>query len=133
MIIDNHLLDTLSSQAKASPRLRQAYDLRNTENDNSQRLLNALEPGTEVPIHRHTQSTETVTLLRGSVRLLFFDEQGQQTSSSIIEAGSSCPFYFVPQGAWHTVECLSSDTILFEAKDGAYQPMAAEDVMARVK
>ena len=68
MVIDSALLDTLSAQAKASPRLRQAYDLRTTPEDNSQRILNAMEPGTVLPIHRHRGSTETVVVLRGKVR-----------------------------------------------------------------
>jgi len=131
MTVYKELLDDLTEKAKVSSRLRMNFDMRTTPADTSQRMLNALEPGTEVPIHRHPQSTETVALLRGSIRLIFYNEQGQQTSSFIIEAGSPCPFYLVPQGEWHTVECLSSGTILFEAKDGAYKSMAAEDVMQR--
>ena len=83
MKIDFALLDTLSSQAKANPRLRQAYDLRTTPEDNSQRILNAMEPGTILPIHRHGGSTETVVVLRGKIRQNFYDENGQQVESFV--------------------------------------------------
>ena len=76
MTINNQLLSTLSSQAKASPRLRQNYDLRNTPEDNSQRMLNALEPGTIMPIHRHRNSSESVVIVRGSLIERFYDDEG---------------------------------------------------------
>ena len=80
MVIDKQLLDDLSAQAKASPRLRQSYDLRNTPEDNSQRMLNALEPGTVMPIHRHLNSSETVVLLRGKICWHFYDDNGNETA-----------------------------------------------------
>ena len=82
MIIDKSLLDTLSSQAKASPRLRQAYDLRNGENDNSQRMLNALEPGTVMPIHRHMKTSETICMVRGKMLMRLFDDKGTTTNEN---------------------------------------------------
>lgn len=129
MGIDDKLLDELTERAKQSPRLRANYDLRNTPEDNSQRMLNALEPGTVVPVHRHTKSSETVAILRGAVKTLFYNDEGQLTHNEIVKAGSSCPFYFVPLGAWHTVECLESGTILFETKDGAFEPTKEEDIL----
>ena len=91
MIIDNQLLDTLSSQAKANPRLRQAYDLRNTSEDNSQRMLNALEPGTVMPIHRHRESSETVVIVRGSLIERFYDEEGNITEEVLMTPGGENP------------------------------------------
>ena len=84
MIIDKHLLDTLTAQAKSSPRLRMNYDLRNNPEDQSQRMLNALEPGTMMPIHRHRNSSETVVVLRGKVKWLFYDDNDNLTDSFIV-------------------------------------------------
>lgn len=84
MIIDQQLLDNLTAQAKANPRLRQAFDLRTTPEDNSQRILNAVEPGTVLPIHRHRGSTETIVVLRGKVVQHYFDDNGNKTSSYVL-------------------------------------------------
>ena len=129
MKIDKQLLDTLSSQAKANPRLRQAYDLRNGENDNSQRMLNALEPGTELPIHRHLHTSESVAMLRGKAVWIFYDDQGHETSRHLIEAGRENPGIVVPMGQWHTLECLESGTVIMECKDGAYEPLTEEEIL----
>ena len=128
MIIDNQLLDTLSAQAKANPRLRQNYDLRNSENDNSQRMLNALEPGTVMPIHRHRKSSETVVIVRGSLIERFYDEDGNITEEVLMAAGGENPVVQVEKGRWHSLECLEPNTVLFESKDGAYEPLLEEDI-----
>lgn len=128
-MIDKTLLDSLTEQAKASPRLRMNKDMRTSSADQSQRMLNALEPETEVPIHRHRKSTETVAVIRGKVCQRYYDDNGELIESVVIEAGDSCPFYVVPQGMWHTTECLESGTIIFEAKDGAYEPLDPSDLM----
>ena len=78
MKIDQQLLDNLTEQAKASPRLRMNYDLRNSENDQSQRMLNAIEPDSVVPIHRHPKTTETVVVLRGHIKEVFYDANGKE-------------------------------------------------------
>ena len=129
MIIDKSLLDTLSSQTKASPRLRINYDLRNSENDNSQRMLNALEPGTVMPIHRHRKSSETVVIVRGSLIERFYDEDGNITEEVLMVPGGENPVVQVEKGRWHSLECLESGTVLFESKDGAWEPLAEEDIM----
>ena len=129
MTINNQLLDTLSSQAKASPRLRQAYDLRNNENDNSQRMLNALEPGTVMPIHRHRTSSETVVIVRGSLIERFYDEEGNVTEEVLMAAGGENPVAQMEKGRWHSLECLEPNTVLFESKDGKYVPLSEEDIM----
>lgn len=129
MIIDKTLLDNLSSQAKASPRLRQAYDLRNTPEDNSQRMLNALEPGTVMPIHRHRHSSETVVIVRGSLIERFYDEDGNITEEVLMVPGGENPVVQVEKGRWHSLECLEPNTVLFESKDGKYEPLSEEDIM----
>ena len=84
MKIDKTLLDDLTEQAKQSPRLRVSYDLRNTSGDQSQRMLNAIEPGSEIKVHRHSKTSETVVVVRGKVEEVFFDAEGQKVESSIL-------------------------------------------------
>lgn len=129
MIIDQHLLDTLTFQARTSLRLRMNYDLRNGTSDQSQRMLNALEPGTVMPIHRHRHSSETVVVLRGKVRWTYYNNQGELTDSFLVEAGGAICGLSVPMGQWHSLECLASGTVIFETKDGAYEPLKEEDIM----
>ena len=130
MFISQSLLSTLSSQAKASPRLRQAYDLRNSEDDNSQRMLNALEPGTVMPIHRHRQTSETVVIVRGSLIERLYDEEGNVTEEVLMVPGGENPVVQVEKGRWHSLECLEPGTVLFESKDGKYEPLEEEDVIS---
>ena len=129
MLLDQELLNTLTAQAKASPRLRQNYDLRNTPDDNSQRMLNALEPGTVLPIHRHLHTSESVAMLRGKAVWIFYDGQGHETSRHLIEAGGENPGIVVPTGQWHNLECLESGTVIMECKDGAYEPLTEEEIL----
>ena len=129
MTINNQLLSTLSSRAKVSSRLRQNYDLRNSEEDNSQRMLNALEPGTVMPIHRHRKSSETVVIVRGSLIERFYDEEGNITEEVLMVPGGENPVVQVEKGRWHSLECLEPNTVLFESKDGAYEPLPEEDIM----
>lgn len=129
MTIDKTLLDMLSAKAKASPRLRMNYDLRNGSEDNSQRLLNALEPGTKLPIHRHTKSNETFTVLRGSLKELFYDEEGRLTESIVLQANGPQYGIDIPIGRWHSSECLESGTVILVCKDGRYEPERDEDLL----
>ena len=129
MIINKELLDGLTCQAKQNPRLRQAYDLRNSANDQSQRMLNALEPGTVLPIHRHRNTSEVTSVVRGRVRQNMYDENGKLIESFEASAVGFPNFYVTPCGMWHNTECLESGTVIFEAKDGAYAPLGSEDVM----
>ena len=127
MQLNQQFLDALSAQAKANPRLRQNYDMRTSASDSSQRMLNALEPGTIVPIHRHCSSAETVILIRGKVLERFFNDEGDEIEC--IELNQSKPLLQIPAGQWHTLDVLEPGTIIFEAKDGAYQPLEASDIM----
>ena len=129
MVIDNKILDDLSAQAKANPRLRQAMDLRNSPEDLSQRMLNALEPGTVMPIHRHLASSETVTLLRGRIRWHFYDDAGKETESVVLDANSDVRCINVEKARWHSLECLESGSVLLESKDGKYEPLGEDEVM----
>ena len=129
MKIDNQLLDTLSAQAKANPRLRQSYDLRTTPEDQSQRILNAVEPGTILPIHRHRGSTETIIVLRGKVVQHYYDDNGNKTASYELAPNSAQVGMSVPIGQWHALESLEEGSVIFECKDGAYQPLSAEDIL----
>ena len=129
MIIDNHQLDNLTSQAKASPRLRMNMDLRNSAEDKSQRMLNALEPGTVMPIHRHMASSETVTLLRGRIRWHFYDNAGKETESVVLDANGDVRCINVEKARWHSLECLETGSVLFESKDGKYEPLREDEVM----
>lgn len=129
MIIDKKLLDDLSAQAKNSPRLRMAFDLRNTPEDNSQRMLNALEPGTIMPIHRHRNSSETVVILRGRICWHFYDDAGNETESVVLDANGDVRCINVEKARWHSLECLASGSVLMESKDGRYKPQSPADIL----
>ena len=129
MVIDKNLLDKVSAQAKANPRLRQSYDLRNSPEDLSQRMLNALEPGTIMPIHRHHGSSETVVVLRGKIKWMFYDENGVETESVTLDADGEVRMLNVERDRWHSLVCLESGSVLYESKDGAYRPLEEDEVM----
>lgn len=123
MRIDSALLDSLTAQAKASPRLRMNYDLRTSPADSSQRMLNALEPGTVLPIHRHRGSTEVVTILRGRACQYIYDDSGAISETITIAIGSECMAMSIEKGRWHRIESLESGTVILECKDGAFMPI----------
>ena len=127
MIIDNKLLEDLTRQAKSSPRLRMNFDMRNTPDDKSQRMLNAIEPGTVMPIHRHMGSSETCLCVRGHFVEYFYDEKGNVTDTLDMMPGGL--IINVPIGQWHSLKSLESGTVLFECKDGKYEAQRAEDIL----
>lgn len=127
MIVDQHTLDNLTAQAKESPRLRMNLDLRNTPEDQSQRMLNAIEPGTVLPIHRHRDTSETVVCLRGHFEEYFYDVNGQLTDTIDMVPGGT--LINIPAGQWHNLRSLESGTVLLECKDGAYKPLGEEDIL----
>lgn len=129
MVIDNRILDELSAQAKANPRLRQAMDLRNTPEDLSQRMLNALEPGTIMPIHRHHGSSETVVVLRGRIEWIFYDNDGNETERVMLNANGEPRMLNVERDRWHSLVCLEEGSVLYESKNGAYQPLEEDEIM----
>ena len=101
MIIDDALLDELIAKAKESPRLRMNYDLRNSPDDKSQRMMNALIPGTKMPIHRHTKSSETLFVLRGRMDEIFYDDNGNETGRAHLNPAKGCYGVNVPMNVWH--------------------------------
>ena len=119
MEINKDFLDKLFEQAVVNPRLRQNFDLRTSANDNSQRMLNALLPGTVVPIHRHPQSTENVFLLCGKIVEVIYDENGKEIERIHLDPTVGNYGCVVPQGVWHTVEVLEP-SVIYESKDGKY-------------
>ena len=130
MKINNILLDNLTEQAKMSPRLRMNYDLRNSAEDQSQRMLNAIEPGSVIPVHRHRKTSETVVCLRGRVMEEFCDDLGRICEEAVeLSPGGENVALNVPAGQWHTVRALESGTVILECKDGPYEPMAPEDIL----
>ncbi len=128
--IDHQLLDNLSSQAKESPRLRMNLDLRNSDADTSQRMLNAIEPGSVIPIHRHQKTSETVVVLRGRVIEEFYDEL-ERICSATYELAAGGPVFAlnIPAGQWHTLRALESGTVILEMKDGPYIPIQECDIL----
>lgn len=131
MKFDNFFLDKLSQQAKASPRLRMHYDLRDSDSDGSMRMLNAMEPGTVIPIHRHNETSEEVVVLRGRVEEVLYDEFGRQIGVYLLEAGSDCVACHVPMGCFHTCRSLQENSVILEFKNGQYDPKTTEDFLIK--
>ncbi|MBO7137195.1 MAG: WbuC family cupin fold metalloprotein, partial [Bacteroidaceae bacterium] len=105
-------------------------DLRNSPEDKSQRMLNAIEPGSQLPVHRHRKSSETVVCLRGHLRELFYNDNGEVTEVIDLMPNSECVAVNIPVGQWHTVQSLESGTVILEVKDGAYEPLLKEDILS---
>lgn len=124
MILDDKLLDEVTARAKTSERLRMNFNLHDSLDAKAQRLLNALEPGTVLPVHRHPHTDETYVILRGRFDVIFCDEHGRQTQRFALDPLKGVYGIHVPKGQWHTLEVLESGTVLFEVKDGPYAPLA---------
>ena len=129
MIIDQNILDSLTAQAQASPRLRMNMDLRNSPEDKSQRMLNAIEPGSVMPVHRHRKSSETVVILRGRIQWRFYDDAGNETERVTLDAAGEPRMLNVERDRWHSLVSLESGSVLFECKDGPYQPLGENEVL----
>lgn len=131
MVITQAILDELTAKAKESPRLRMNMDLRNSENDQSQRMLNAIEPGSDMPIHRHLHTSETVVCLRGCLVEEFYDELERICTESIeLRPNGPNVAVNVPAGQWHRVWAKESGTVLLESKNGVWEPLAPEDILS---
>ena len=130
MLINKELLDTLTVQAKASPRLRMNYDLRDTKDDESQRMLNAIEPGTVIPVHRHKMTSEDVIILRGRAEEVFFDNEGKEIEKFPLVPGGDVPAIHVPIGQYHTCRSIESGTVIMEFKNTKYDPQGTEEFLA---
>ena len=130
MIIDGLLLDQVTAQAKASPRLRMNYNFHQSLDEKCHRFLNAVEPGTEVPIHKHPTKDETFVILRGKVRVTTHRDDG-----SIIEAVVLCNEegrygVNIPKGVWHTIEAMEPDSVIFECKEGPFVEHEVDGILS---
>ena len=128
MIINDELLDKIKSEAETSPRLRMNMDLRNSSDDKSQRMLNVLQPGTVVPIHRHRTTSETAMIVRGKLFIVFYDDLGAQTERYLLDPAIGNYGVQIPKGQWHSVEVIEPSVII-EFKDGPYAPLQPEDTL----
>lgn len=130
MKITQGLLNELTAKAKASPRLRMNLDLRNDENDTSQRMLNAIEPDSVVPIHRHQKSSETVVCLRGRVVEEYYDELERICTEAIeLTPNGQTVALNIPAGQWHTIRSMESGSVILEMKDGKFEPLESNDIL----
>ena len=120
MIIDKDLLDKVSEQAKASPRLRMNYNFHQSLDEKCHRFLNAVEPGTEVPIHKHPSKDETFVILRGKVRVTTHSDDGSIIEDVVLCAVEGRYGVNIPKGVWHTIEALEPNSVIFECKEGPF-------------
>lgn len=130
MKITQTILDELTAKAKESPRLRMNLDLRDSAEDTSQRMLNAIEPGSPLPIHRHQNTSETVVCMRGRLVEEFYDDL-ERICTERIELSPNGPIVAlnIPAGQWHTVHALESGTVILEMKNGKYEPISDVDIL----
>ncbi len=128
MIINDELLDKVTAEAEASPRLRMNYNLHESLDAKAQRLINVLLPGTPLPIHRHRHTAETYLILRGKMFVVFYNDLGAQVERFLLDPAQGNYGVQIPKGQWHTVEVVEPSAI-FEVKDGPYTPLEPEDMM----
>lgn len=129
MLLTTKILDETSAKAKVSPRLRMNWNLHESFEDSVQRMFNALEPGTEVPIARHPDCAETLIILRGRLRVLIFNNQKEIIEDVVIDPRTENIGYHIPRGCWHQVQSLEEGTICFETREGPYAPVAERDIL----
>lgn len=127
--IDTNLLNEVTAQAKESPRLRMNHNFHDSLDAKAQRLLNALEPGTVLPVHRHPHTAETYLLLRGKIRVMFYNDAKEETESTVLDPLERHYGVHIPAGQWYTLEVLESGSVLFEVKDGPYMPLGEADLL----
>ena len=128
MILDDALLDRITAEAEASPRLRMNFNLHDSLDAKAQRLLNVLLPGTPLPIHRHTHTAETYVLLRGKMSVIFYNDRGEETERYLLDPSQGRYGVQIPRGQWHGVE-VAEPSAIFEVKDGPYTPLTPDDIL----
>lgn len=128
-IIDKKLLDKVSTQAKVSPRLRMNYNFHQSLEEKCHRMLNAIEPGTEIPIHRHPTKDESFVVLKGKVRSTTYNDDGSVIESVVLCAKEGRFGVDIPKGVWHKLESLESGSVVFECKEGPFVPHEEEGVL----
>lgn len=128
MTIGANIFYDLLKEAAVNPRLRTNFDLRGSEADTSQRMLNALMPGTRVPVHRHLSTPETVILLKGRIAEIYFDDNGNETERIELDADGPDRGVQIAPGKWHTIE-VHEPSVIIEMKDGPYAPLSADEIL----
>ena len=128
-IIDDKLIEDVIAQAKESSRLRMNYNFHQSLDDKCHRLLNALEPGTVVPIHRHPTKDESFVLLKGKICVNLFDDAGKVTESVVLNPSDDVYGVDIPKNVWHNVECLESGSVIFEVKEGPFVPHDKDGIL----
>lgn len=128
-LIDENLLDEVTAEAKASPRLRKNYNFHDKLDAPSQRLLNAVEPGTVMPIHRHLNTSETYFVVRGKVRVTIYNDKKELLQEVVLDPKTGNFGGHIPAGEWHSIEVLESGSMIFECKDGPYTPITPENIL----
>ena len=129
MILDTKFLDELTEKAKESPRLRMNYNLHDSLDSKAQRLFNGLEPGTELPIHRHTDTSESYILIRGALRVTLLDDKKSVIECTELNLNKGVFGFQIPANTWHKVEVLESGTVIFEVKDGPYTALTSDNIL----
>ena len=132
-IIDRELLDEVSRQAKQSDRLRMNYNFHESLEEKCHRMLNAVEPGTLVPIHRHPTKDESFVILRGKVRSTTYNDDGSVIESVVLCHENGVYGVDIPKNVWHRLEALEPDSVIFECKEGPFVPHEVEGVLNIVK
>lgn len=130
MKIDKRLLDTVLAQAAESPRLRMNYNFHESLDSKAQRLLNALLPGTVLPVHRHRFTSETYVLLQGKMKVTFYDDNGEKIEEYLLDVTTGDYGLQIPRGVWHGIEVIEP-TVIFEVKDGPYTPLTSDDILSK--
>ena len=130
MIIDKKMLDELTASAKASPRLRMNYNFHQSLEDKCHRMLNAVEPGSDIPIHRHPDKDESFVVLRGKVRSTTYKDDGSVIESVVLSQEDGLSGVDIPKGVWHKLESLESGSVVFECKEGPFVPHEVDGIVA---
>lgn len=129
MIINKNLLDQVSEQAKASPRLRMNYNFHQSLEDKCHRFLNAVEPGTVVPIHKHPTKDESFVILRGKVRVTTHNDDGSVIEDVVLSQEIGNYGVDIPKNVWHKLESLEPGSVIFECKEGPFVPHEEEGIL----
>ena len=128
-LIDNMLMDSVTGKARESSRMRMNLNFHGSLEDKCHRLLNAMEPGTEIPVHRHKTKDEGIILLRGCIRVNIYNDRGEVTESVVLSHKDGCVGVDIPMMEWHGVECLESGSVIYEVKEGPFMPHDADDIL----
>lgn len=128
-LINEALLNDVTKQAKDAPRLRMNYNFHQSLDDKCHRFLNAVEPGTVVPIHRHPTKDESFVLLRGKVRVTTHNDDGSIAESVVLNPEEGLYGVDIPKGVWHTLESLESGSVIFECKEGPFVEHEVEGIL----